>query len=64
MPIRYMTVRGAPGAACLLPAPMPTHRFPGTSDFDRRIQEAGLDNLVHSAAASSALAENYVGLPL
>ena len=43
---------------------MATHRFPGTSDFDRRIQEAELDYLVHSRAASTALAENYVGLPL
>jgi p-hydroxybenzoate 3-monooxygenase len=43
---------------------MATHRFPGTSDFDRRIQEAELDYLVHSKAASTALAENYVGLPL
>ena len=40
------------------------HRFPGTSEFDHRIQAAELDYLVHSRAASTALAENYVGLPL
>ena len=40
------------------------HRFPETGDFGRRIQEAELDYLVHSEAASTALAENYVGLPL
>ena len=39
------------------------HRFPETSDFDQRIQEAELDYLTHSRAASTALAENYVGLP-
>ncbi|KAA0690965.1 4-hydroxybenzoate 3-monooxygenase [Neorhizobium sp. P12A] len=39
------------------------HRFPDTSDFDQKIQEAELDYLTHSKAASTALAENYVGLP-
>jgi p-hydroxybenzoate 3-monooxygenase len=39
------------------------HRFPDMGDFGRRIQEAELDYLVHSKAASAALAENYVGLP-
>jgi p-hydroxybenzoate 3-monooxygenase len=39
------------------------HRFPDTGDFGQRIQEAELDYLVHSVAASTALAENYVGLP-
>jgi p-hydroxybenzoate 3-monooxygenase len=39
------------------------HRFPDTGDFGQRIQEAELDYLVHSHAASTALAENYVGLP-
>jgi p-hydroxybenzoate 3-monooxygenase len=38
------------------------HRFPDTSDFDQKIQEAELDYLTHSRAASTALAENYVGL--
>ncbi|TPI48215.1 4-hydroxybenzoate 3-monooxygenase [Mesorhizobium sp. B2-9-1] len=39
------------------------HRFPETGEFGQRIQEAELDYLVHSRAASTALAENYVGLP-
>jgi p-hydroxybenzoate 3-monooxygenase len=39
------------------------HRFPDTSDFDQKIQEAELDYLTHSSAASTVLAENYVGLP-
>ena len=39
------------------------HRFPDNRDFGRRIQQAELDYLVGSAAASTALAENYVGLP-
>jgi p-hydroxybenzoate 3-monooxygenase len=40
------------------------HKFPGTGQFDQKIQEAELDYLVNSRAASTALAENYVGLPL
>ena len=40
------------------------HRFPDTGSFGQKIQEAELDYLVHSQAASTALAENYVGLPL
>ncbi|AWM28528.1 4-hydroxybenzoate 3-monooxygenase [Sinorhizobium fredii] len=39
------------------------HRFPDTSEFDQKIQEAELDYLTHSRAAATALAENYVGLP-
>ena len=39
------------------------HRFPDMSTFDRRIQQAEFYQLVHSKAASTALAENYVGLP-
>jgi p-hydroxybenzoate 3-monooxygenase len=39
------------------------HRFPDTGEFGQRIQEAELDYLVHSKAAATALAENYVGLP-
>lgn len=39
------------------------HRFPDSSPFDRRIQRAELDYLVHSEAAKTSLAENYVGLP-
>jgi p-hydroxybenzoate 3-monooxygenase len=40
------------------------HRFPDQDAFGQKIQEAELDYLVHSTAASTALAENYVGLPL
>ena len=39
------------------------HRFPDTDNFGQKIQEAELDYLTHSRAASTALAENYVGLP-
>ncbi|MGV6875016.1 4-hydroxybenzoate 3-monooxygenase [Pseudochelatococcus sp. B33] len=39
------------------------HRFPDEGPFDQKMQEADLDYLVHSQAASTALAENYVGLP-
>ena len=40
------------------------HRFPDTDAFGQKMQEAELDYLVHSKAASTSLAENYVGLPL
>ena len=40
------------------------HRFPDTDAFGQKMQDAELDYLVHSKAASTALAENYVGLPL
>ena len=40
------------------------HRFADSGSFGQKIQEAELDYLVHSKAASTALAENYVGLPL
>ena len=40
------------------------HKFPETGDFGQRLQEAELDYLVGSKAASTVLAENYVGLPL
>jgi p-hydroxybenzoate 3-monooxygenase len=39
------------------------HLFPDNGPFGQRIQEAELDYLVGSRAASTALAENYVGLP-
>jgi p-hydroxybenzoate 3-monooxygenase len=39
------------------------HRFPDADGFNGRIQLAELDYLVASKAATSALAENYVGLP-
>jgi p-hydroxybenzoate 3-monooxygenase len=40
------------------------HKFPETGAFGQKMQAAELDYLVHSRAASTALAENYVGLPL
>ena len=40
------------------------HKFPETGAFGQKMQSAELDYLVHSEAASTALAENYVGLPL
>jgi p-hydroxybenzoate 3-monooxygenase len=40
------------------------HRFPDSGEFGQKVQEAELDYLVGSRAASTALAENYVGLPL
>jgi p-hydroxybenzoate 3-monooxygenase len=40
------------------------HRFESDSEFDRRRQLAELDYVTSSRAASTALAENYVGLPL
>jgi p-hydroxybenzoate 3-monooxygenase len=39
------------------------HLFPDNGPFGQRIQEAELEYLVNSRAASTALAENYVGLP-
>lgn len=39
------------------------HRFPQTTPFEARMKEAELDYLVTSRAASTALAENYIGLP-
>jgi p-hydroxybenzoate 3-monooxygenase len=40
------------------------HRFPETGDFGRKLQLAEFDYLKGSRAASTALAENYIGLPL
>ena len=40
------------------------HQFPDTQGFGQKMQDAELDYLVHSKAASTVLAENYVGLPL
>ena len=40
------------------------HRFPEAGAFGSRLQQAELAYLVGSRSASSALAENYVGLPL
>lgn len=39
------------------------HRFPDNDGFGTKLQQAELDYVVHSAAATSSLAENYVGLP-
>lgn len=40
------------------------HRFPGTDAFQYRVQLAELAYVTSSHAASTTLAENYVGLPL
>ncbi len=40
------------------------HRFPDTGTFERRMQVAELHYIASSTAAQTAIAENYVGLPL
>jgi p-hydroxybenzoate 3-monooxygenase len=40
------------------------HHFPEPGAFGQRMQEAELGYLVESPAASTSLAENYVGLPM
>ena len=40
------------------------HKFPETGAFGQKMQHAELAYLVGSKAASTALAENYVGLPM
>jgi p-hydroxybenzoate 3-monooxygenase len=40
------------------------HRFEAADGFDQRRQLAELDYLIGSRAASTSLAENYVGLPM
>lgn len=40
-----------------------THRYPDQTAFDLRIQQADLEFLRTNAAAQTAMAENYVGLP-
>jgi p-hydroxybenzoate 3-monooxygenase len=40
------------------------HRFPNESSFDRRRQLSDLGYITSSRAASTMLAEQYVGLPL
>ena len=40
------------------------HKFPDTGTIGHKLQRAELDYLVGSEAASTAMAENYVGLPL
>ena len=45
-------------------SPTLLHRFFDHMPFEQRIQAAELDYVFSSRAASLALAENYVGLPL
>jgi p-hydroxybenzoate 3-monooxygenase len=40
------------------------HRFPDDGPFERAMQVAELDYITSSVAAQTAIAENYVGLPL
>src|SRR5438034_11723301 len=40
------------------------HRFPDGDVFQHKLQRSQLDYVVSSRAASTSLAENYVGLPL
>jgi p-hydroxybenzoate 3-monooxygenase len=40
------------------------HRFPDDGPFERRMQVAELEYIASSTAARTAIAENYVGLPL
>jgi len=40
------------------------HRFPEDGPFERQMQLAELDYIASSTAARTAIAENYVGLPL
>jgi p-hydroxybenzoate 3-monooxygenase len=40
------------------------HRFPDTGPFERAMQIAELDYIAGSSAMRTAIAENYVGLPL
>jgi p-hydroxybenzoate 3-monooxygenase len=39
------------------------HRFPGASDYDRRMQDTELAQLERSETAQKLMAENYTGLP-
>jgi p-hydroxybenzoate 3-monooxygenase len=40
-----------------------THKFPDTGAIGAKLQRAELDYLVGSRAATTVMAENYVGLP-
>ncbi len=40
------------------------HRFPEDGPFEHRMQAAELEYVAHSEAMQTAIAENYVGLPL
>jgi p-hydroxybenzoate 3-monooxygenase len=55
---------GMEGGAVLMVDDLDAASVPETGRFGRKIQLAELDYLVGSTAASTALAENYVGLPL
>ena len=55
-------VWGAVRFSCWLSALL--HRLPDATPFDRSVQSAELDHIVRSRAASTALAESYVGMPL
>lgn len=39
------------------------HRFPGASDYERRMQDSELAQLENNATARRLMAENYTGLP-
>lgn len=39
------------------------HRFPQSTPFEQKIQDADLAYLMSSTAAMTSLAENYAGLP-
>ena len=40
------------------------HRFPEGGPFERAMQVAELDYIASSRAAQTAIAENYIGLPV
>jgi len=40
------------------------HRYPDMTPFQKRLQLSELEYVTSSRAAATALAENYVGLPL
>ena len=40
------------------------HRFPEDGPFEDRMQQAELEYVAQSRAMQTAIAENYVGLPL
>jgi p-hydroxybenzoate 3-monooxygenase len=40
------------------------HKFPDDGEIGQKIQETELKYLSESVAAQTAMAENYVGLPL
>jgi len=40
------------------------HTFPGSDEFQHRLQSAELDYVTGSRAGATSLAENYVGLPI